>query len=151
MKNILMVCLGNICRSPLAEGILADKIQKSGMSHMVDSAGTSSYHIGEPPDSRMVHTAQKHGVDISSQRARQFSTMDFDNFDLIFAMDTSNLNNILNLARDEGDREKVELLLNAGGDTDNRSVPDPWHGGDEGFETVFRLVDAACEKIADNL
>jgi protein-tyrosine phosphatase len=151
MKNILMVCLGNICRSPLAEGALAHKIHKRGLSHMVDSAGTSSYHIGEPPDSRMIQTARLHGMDISTQRARQFTAKDFDEFDLIYAMDTSNRDNILKLARDEGDREKVELLLNVGGDTENRSVPDPWYGGDEGFETVFRLVDAACEKIADNL
>ena len=90
MKKILMVCLGNICRSPLAEGILANKINQHGMDHLVDSAGTSSYHIGEHPDPRMIQTAFRHGIDISAQRARQFTSEDFDDFDLIFAMDTSN-------------------------------------------------------------
>ena len=151
MKKILMVCLGNICRSPLAEGVLSHKLKARGLDHMVDSAGTSSYHIGEPPDSRMIRTAQHHDIDISTQRARQFTTQDFDEFDLIFAMDTSNRDNILQLARNAEDIEKVELLLNAGGNANDLSVPDPWYGGDEGFETVFRMVDAACDKIADNL
>lgn len=146
-----MVCLGNICRSPLAEGVLTHKIHQMGLKHIVDSAGTSSYHIGQNPDPRMVHTAAQHGIDISGQLSRQFTPGDFDDFDKIFAMDTSNYENIIKLARNKSDEEKVGLLLNAGGKTDNRSVPDPWYGGDAGFETVFELVDTACEEIVQSL
>jgi len=151
MTKILMVCLGNICRSPLAEGILQYRANQLGADVQVDSAGTSAYHIGEHPDSRMIQTASHHGIDLSSQCARQFSAADFNRFDRIYAMDNSNYADILSLARNNEDRQKVELLLNASHPNSDMSVPDPWYGGDEGFERVFELVDEACEKIAGTL
>jgi len=157
-----MVCLGNICRSPLAEGILREKIKKSDINAVVDSAGTATYHIGENPDPRAVIIAQKHNIDISHLVARQFTTEDFDEYDSIYVMDTANYADVLSLARNEDDRAKVELLLNVIEPNspdfcrdqplaENRSVPDPWYGGGDGFEDVFHLLDEACEKIADLL
>ena len=146
-----MVCLGNICRSPLAEGVLKAKINERGLSHTVDSAGTSSYHIGEPPDSRMITTAMKHGVDISVQRSRQFRVDDFDYFDYIYVMDSSNYKNVIRQARNDQDRNKVEFLLNAIRPGKDQPVPDPWYGGEKGFETVYLLVEKACEQIVESL
>ena len=162
MTKILMVCLGNICRSPLAEGILRKKIKEKDINAVVDSAGTASYHVGENPDPRAVTTSQKHNIDISHLVARQFTTEDFDKFDKIYVMDTANCADVLSLARNEDDKKKVELLLNVTepGSPDscrdqplaeNRAVPDPWYGGEDGFENVFQLLDGACEKIADSL
>jgi protein-tyrosine phosphatase len=151
MAKILMVCLGNICRSPLAEGILKAKINERGLPHIVDSAGTSSYHIGEPPDERMIQTALKHGVDISIQRSRQFRVEDFDYFDNIYVMDSSNYKNVTRQCRNNRDREKVDHLLNAINPDMNQPVPDPWYGGEEGFETVYSLVEEACENIVQTL
>ena len=146
-----MVCLGNICRSPLAEGVLKAKINERGLSHTVDSAGTSSYHIGEPPDSRMITTAMKHGVDISVQRSRQFRVDDFDYFDYIYVMDSSNYKNVIRQARNDQDRNKVEFLLNAIRPGKDQPVPDPWYGGEKGFKTVYLLVEKACEQIVESL
>lgn len=147
-----MVCLGNICRSPLAEGILRKKLEERELTHItVDSAGTSSYHIGECPDSRSTRNAKLHGVDISGLRARQFTVDDFDRFDLIYAMDASNYGNIMELARHERDRHKVEMILNVLHPGSNMSVPDPYFGGEQGFENVFIMLDKACEIIAGTL
>lgn len=148
--KILMVCLGNICRSPIAEGILRQKSIEKGFSITTDSAGTSNYHIGAPPDARMVLTAKKNGIDISDLRARQFVVADYDNFDLIYAMDQSNYSNILNLARNEADREKVKLILNEVNSTNNDEVPDPYFGGDQGFQHVIDLLDVAVDKLIEN-
>lgn len=143
-----MVCLGNICRSPLAEGILRQKLLAlQNHSILVDSAGTSSYHIGEHPDERSIANAARHGVDISTLRARQFTVKDFDAFDLIYTMDSSNYNDVIARARNEKDRKKVELILNALQPGSNRSVPDPYFGAEEGFEIVFRLLNDACDQI----
>ncbi|PCH96196.1 MAG: protein-tyrosine-phosphatase [Bacteroidetes bacterium] len=146
-----MVCLGNICRSPLAEGLLQHKVDKLGLDVKVDSAGTASYHTGEHPDSRMIKTTANHGIDISSQMAQQFDSEHFNEFDRIYAMDKSNMQDILDLANSDNDRNKVELLLNASHPGQDRSVPDPWYGGEQGFEDVYHLVDAACEKISNSL
>lgn len=147
-----MVCLGNICRSPLAEGILRKKLEKRELHHItVDSAGTSSYHTGECPDTRSMRNALSHGVDISGLRARQFTVDDFDEFDLIYAMDASNYGNIMELARNERDKRKVEMILNVLHPGSNMSVPDPYFGGEQGFENVFVMLDKACEIIADML
>jgi len=143
-----MVCLGNICRSPLAEGIMKSKLEEHGLPGTVDSAGTASYHIGESPDSRSEETARKYGIDISYQRARAFSSADFDRFDLIFAMDRENYNNIMRLARNERDRSKVELILNRLHPGKDMEVPDPYYGGKDGFEKVYRMLDASCDQIA---
>ncbi|MBL4752976.1 MAG: low molecular weight phosphotyrosine protein phosphatase [Flavobacteriales bacterium] len=149
--KILMVCLGNICRSPIAEGVLRHKVKQLGLDYQVDSAGTAAYHVGEQPDPRMQLTAQNHGIDISAQSARQFSYEDFDRFDVIYAMDDNNLQDILSLADSEDHRLKVKLLLNEFKPGSNMSVPDPWFGGSDGFEEVFQLVDAACDNIINKL
>ncbi len=144
-----MVCLGNICRSPLAEGILRSKL--SSNTYTIDSAGTAGYHIGNPPDKRSVAVANKYGLDISNLRGRQFTVSDFDIFDYIFVMDESNFDNVSSLARNEGDIEKVKLILNEVYPNQNYSVPDPYYGGKEGFENVFKMLDEACSLIADRL
>jgi len=143
-----MVCLGNICRSPLAEGIMKKKLEEHGLTGTVDSAGTASYHIGERPDPRSEEIARKNGINISTQRARAFSRSDFDRFDLIFAMDRENYNNIMRLARNDQDRSKVELILNRLHPGKDMEVPDPYYGGKDGFENVYRMLDASCEQIA---
>ncbi|HAW52744.1 MAG TPA: protein-tyrosine-phosphatase [Flavobacteriales bacterium] len=149
--NVLMVCLGNICRSPMAQGILEHKIKQHSLAVGVDSAGTASYHIGEPPDQRAIHKSFQKGIDISEYRARQFTTSDFQDFDLIFAMDESNYNDILTHAQNDQDKHKVHLILNKIYPGQNMSVPDPYYGGDDGFENVFKLLDSACDKIIDEI
>jgi protein-tyrosine phosphatase len=124
--KILMVCLGNICRSPLAEGILKTKVEKNRLNWIVDSAGTSSQHSGEQPDSRSIAIAEKYGIDITDQRSRQFKTRDFSEFDLILVMDASNFRNVVNLARDEEDIKKVKLIMNLAEPDQNNEVPDPY-------------------------
>lgn len=136
--KILMVCLGNICRSPLAEGILHSKLNDK---HRVDSAGTGNWHVGQCPDRRSIAVAKKYGIDISSQRARQFKSTDFDEFDLIFAMDSSNYKDLIHLAPTQEDRNKVQLILG------NADVPDPYYGSDFGFENVFQLLDEATNQL----
>lgn len=151
MQKILMVCLGNICRSPLAEGILRDKTNKLGIPVFIDSAGTSNYHTGEHPDKRTISNAIKNGIDISKLKARQFKVSDFDEFDIIFVMDSSNYSNVIDLARNKSDISKVELILNRAHPKSNMPVPDPYFGGEEGFQKVFDLLDDACEIIAEQL
>jgi protein-tyrosine phosphatase len=145
--NILMVCLGNICRSPLAEGILQDKLNKT--SFYVDSAGTGNYHIGNPPDPRSISVAKKHGIDISKQKCRQFKKEDFLKFDYIYVMDSKNYQNIIALTTNQEEKTKVKLLL-SGLNLDNKEVPDPYWD-DNGFEHVFQLIDSACTIIAEKL
>ena len=140
-----MVCLGHICRSPLAEGILKSKT--SPESVFVDSAGTAAYHIGNKPDQRSINVAAKYGLDISSQRARKVSVKDFDTFDRIFAMDQSNYDHLLLLARTDLDISKIKLILNEAHPNQNRSVPDPYDGESSGFENVYSMLDEACECI----
>ena len=144
-----MVCLGNICRSPLAEGILKSKVNHLDVE--VDSAGTAAYHLGEQPDIRSIEIAKKYGIDLSNQRARQFSVNDFNEFDKIYAMDTSNYANIIALARDKSDRDKVDLILNERNPKSFESVPDPYYGGSNGFQDVYQILDDACNKIVENL
>ena len=144
-----MVCLGNICRSPLAEGILKSKINTSKI--FVDSAGTAAYHVGNLADERSIEVAKKYGIDITNQRARKFTVKDFDTFDVIYAMDESNYQNILMLARNSDDEKKVQLILNVIDADKNASVPDPYYGGNQGFENVYKMLDEACEVIANKL
>ena len=144
-----MVCLGNICRSPLAEGIL--KLKVDSQKYFIDSAGTGSYHLGSPPDSRSIAVARKNNLDISYQRGRQFGVSDFDEFDIIYAMDNSNKRDVLALARDENDKAKVKMILNEIFPNENVDVPDPYLGGDQGFEKVYKLLEEACSIIAQKL
>ena len=149
MTKILMVCLGNICRSPLAEGIMKSKLPSD--KFFVDSAGTASYHIGELPDPRSISIAKSYKIDITDQRARQFSEIDFDRFDHIYAMDYSNYQNIIRLARSKRDITKTKLILNELYPNQNMDVPDPYYGGQEGFKNVFKLLDKACNIIAEKI
>ncbi len=149
MTAILMVCLGNICRSPLAEGILKSKLPKDLFT--IDSAGTGNYHIGRHPDKRSIDVAKKYGIDITNQRARQFSVSDFGDFDYIYVMDSSNYQNVIHLARNNEDISKVKLILNELDENDNSDVPDPYYGGDLGFENVFQLLNRASDRIANTL
>ena len=143
-----MVCLGNICRSPLAEGILQSKLDANFFS--VDSAGTAAYHIGELPDQRSIAVAKKHGIDISNQKARKFDIKDFIEFDIIYAMHKENYQNICSLAKNKTDLQKVKMILDEVNLSQNLSVPDPYYGGDDGFQNVYQLLDEACEKISKN-
>lgn len=144
--KILMVCLGNICRSPLAEGILKQKIEEHKLDWLVESAGTGSWHIGELPDPRSVHTARNKGIDITDQRARQLKPADLDSYDLILAMDSSNYNDIVRYAFTEEQKVKVQLIMNYLNPDLNENVPDPYWD-DNGFEKVYDMLNAACEKI----
>lgn len=149
MVKILMVCLGNICRSPLAEGILKTKLPNT--IFFIDSAGTASYHIGNAPDTRSIAVAKKHNINISNLKARQFVTNDFKNFDHIFVMDTSNYENVLKLATSKADEAKVNYILNETYPNQNYDVPDPYYGGNDGFERVYKMLDEACSIISRRL
>lgn len=149
ITKILMVCLGNICRSPLAEGILKSKLPES--IYLVDSAGTGDYHVGDTPDPRSLKTAEKYGLDITNQRGRQFNVSDFDAFDYIYVMDDSNFKNVVKLARNANDIAKVQYILNEIYPNQNHSVPDPYTGGIQGFDNTFKMLDEACTIVAQKL
>ena len=144
-----MVCLGNICRSPLAEGILASKLPKH--KFIVDSAGTGAWHSGNQPDARSIAVAKKHQLDISTQRARLFKVEDFETFDYIYVMDKSNFRDVIRLAKNDEQKEKVEIILNELYPDENVDVPDPYYGIANGFEMVYQMLDEACEIIASKL
>lgn len=148
--KILMVCLGNICRSPLAEGIMRAKIEENNLNWTIDSCGTSNYHIGENPDPRSQENALSHGIDISKLEGRQFTKEDFSNFDQIFVMDSSNYNNVIKLADNQEQIDKVDFLLNQSNPESNQNVPDPYYGGPQGFENVYQLIDEACSKFVNS-
>jgi protein-tyrosine phosphatase len=145
--KILFVCLGNICRSPLAKAIMADKIKKLKLDAEVDSAGFETFHRGDPADPRSVAVAATHGIDLSDHVARMFSVRDFDRFDLIYVMDRTNYNDVMGLTRDTQDENKVDFILNLLTPVENRQVPDPWYGGKEGFEKVYHMLDQACDEL----
>jgi len=141
--KILMVCLGNICRSPLAEGIMKHRLEEAGLSWTVDSAGTGYWHVGELPDQRSIATARAHGIDITDQRARQFRPGDFDQFDHILVMDTWNKRDVLAQAPSAAQQEKVALIMDSVFPGQDCIVPDPYHD-DHGFEAVYQMLDEAC-------
>ncbi|MDF0716203.1 low molecular weight phosphotyrosine protein phosphatase [Muricauda sp. 334s03] len=146
--KVLMVCLGNICRSPLAEGILQSKVDSDAV--FVDSAGTAGYHVGNPPDKRSIAVARKYGLNITHQKCRKFSEKDFSEFDLIYVMDRSNFSDVASLAKNQEEASKVKLLLNEI-EVGTQEVPDPYYGGEDGFENVYQMIDRACEAIAKKL
>ncbi len=147
--KFLMVCLGNICRSPLAEGVLDHKFDgKTG--HEVDSAGMIDYHAGNPPDPRSIEVASRHGIDISGQRARRIRTDDFDEFDVILAMDQEVLRDLQAQAGSSGQRQKIHLFMDYAGFPAGGNVPDPYYGNAGHFKDVYRMIDEACARIVRN-
>ena len=142
-----MVCLGNICRSPLAEGILQHKINQMNLNASVDSAGTSNFHVGESPDIRSIEKAKEYHFDISQQKGRQFTSSDFENFDLIYVMDKSNLSNVLALANTNSDKAKVKLIMSEIESPEQLEVPDPYYGQSDAFEKVYQMLNKATEII----
>ncbi|MDR1877329.1 MAG: low molecular weight phosphotyrosine protein phosphatase [Flavobacteriaceae bacterium] len=146
--KILMVCLGNICRSPMAEGILKSKLPGN---FEVDSAGIADYHVNEKPDKRAIKTCKKHNIDISHQKGRQFTPSDFDQFDRIYVMDHANYSDVVFKARKEVDKKKVKLILSEAPEPTKDSIPDPYYGDIEDFEKVFQQLDKICTVIAEKL
>lgn len=147
--KILMVCLGNICRSPLAEGLLASKLPDNDF--FVDSAGTGNWHVGRQPDDRSIAVAKKNGLDISMQKGRQFKAADFDQYDYIYVMDATNYNDVLALAQNEAQKSKVQLILNELFPGENVDVPDPYYGMQNGFDSVYSMLNETCDIIAKKL
>lgn len=143
-----MVCLGNICRSPLAEGILQNKVNQEEV--FVDSAGTDGYHVGNAPDPRSIAIAHKYGLNIEKQRCRKFQVSDFQKFDVIYTMDKTNYDNVVALAQNSKETEKVKLILEVI-NLPEKQVPDPYYDEEDGFEHVYRLLDQACEAIAKKI
>ncbi|MCW4468432.1 low molecular weight phosphotyrosine protein phosphatase [Flavobacterium sp. MFBS3-15] len=149
MVKVLMVCLGNICRSPLAEGILQSKLPAD--KFLVDSAGTGNWHAGQQPDERSVLTAKNRGLDISCQKARQIRQSDFTEFDHIYVMDSSNLRDVTRLAPNPAAKAKVKLMMDEIYPGQGIDVPDPYYGGQKGFDKVYDMLDKACELVAEKL
>lgn len=150
--RILMVCHGNICRSPMAKAIMIIKLKELGITHVeVDSAGVSSQHAGEQPDARTIKNGKSHGIDVSSYKARQFRSADFEVFDRIFVMDTANYADVALVAQNVRQMNKVQLLLEAAHLGSHASVPDPWYGDESGFETVFKIIEKACTNLAKEI
>ena len=147
--KILMVCLGNICRSPVAEGILKHKAMTAGLKIVVDSAGTSGWHDGSAPDERSQKSTLKHGINISRQQSRKVNSIDFETFDLIYAMDENNLKELQKMSSSKN-KHKLKLILNEIYPNKNQSVPDPYFTTD-GFDEVFEMLNDACDKIIHNL
>jgi len=147
--KILTVCLGNICRSPMAEGILRHLAQERGITITTDSAGTGNYHVGEEPDRRAIAAMERYGINIRDLRARQFKGLDFEDFDIILAMDASNLDNMLKLAPNAELARKARLVMDHAPKHPEREVPDPYFGGDEGFDHVYRMLVDACSSVLD--
>jgi protein-tyrosine phosphatase len=146
-----MVCLGNICRSPIAEGLMQEKIERYALDATVDSAGFESFHINDTPDYRSISVMNEHGIDISSQRMRLFRLSDFEHFDRIYIMDSNNFRDVKTMARNEKDIAKVDYILNVLQPGSNLEVPDPYYGGVTGFEKVYQMLDKATEKIASEI
>ena len=145
--KILMVCLGNICRSPLAEGILQHKVNEAGLSWKVESAGTNSYHIGEPPHHLSQKVAQLNGINICDQRARRFKPSDLEEYDLLYAMSKDVIDDMKTMAGNNWQQEKVKLLMDELHPGQQKDVPDPWYGPEPGYHEVYKMIEAAREKI----
>lgn len=142
-----MVCLGNICRSPLAEGILQEKVQKAGLDWQIESAGTNGYHTGEPPHRLSIKVAKENGIDISQQRSRKFTAADFEEFDLLYAMANDVLTDMNEICENELYTKKVKLFLDESFPGEQKEVPDPWYGEEEGYHEVFEIINNNCNNI----
>jgi len=151
LMKILFVCTGNICRSPLAEGILKDKLSKLSIHAVIDSCGFESFHIGDHPDARAILVAQKRGIDISGHSSRLFTMNDFDNYDRIYVMDSSHYYRLNRIARNGDDKKKIDFVLNVLYPGKNISVPDPWSEDHDAFEKVYDLLEPVCERIANDI
>ncbi|MET0394793.1 MAG: low molecular weight protein-tyrosine-phosphatase [Chitinophagaceae bacterium] len=147
--KILMVCLGNICRSPLAEGILKHKAAQAGLDWTIESAGTNGYHTGEAPHPLSQKVARLNGIDICAQRARRFSAADFGHYDKIYALAEDVLDEMRRMAGSRFDAQKADLLMNELYPGQNRDVPDPWYGPEPGYHEVYQLIDQACDRIIE--
>jgi protein-tyrosine phosphatase len=147
--RILMVCLGNICRSPLAEGIMKEKINIEKLGWLVDSAGTNGLHNGEAPHYLSQKVAKLHGIDISKQRSRKFVLDDFENYDVIFAMANDVMDGINRMRKTANQKNKVQLFLHVANPNKNEDVPDPWYGGEEGYHEVYKIIDEGCTAIIE--
>jgi protein-tyrosine phosphatase len=147
--NVLMVCLGNICRSPLAEGILQKKATEAGLNWVVDSAGTNGYHVGEAPHKLSIKVALKNGIDISQQISRKFVSDDFARFDKIYVMAEDVMQAVKKIAGNKFDATKIDYFLNELYPNKNLDVPDPWYGEENGYGDVFEMIEQTCEKIID--
>lgn len=150
MKNILFVCLGNICRSPTAKAVFDWKLRQAGLSVETDSAGTIGYHAGSPPDPRAQHIASRWGLDISSERARVVTPADFTRFEAIFVMDRSNLGD-MHALRPEGSTAHLDLVMSLAPDYGIEEVPDPYYGGEDGFRRVIDMLEAAADRLVGEL
>jgi len=149
--NVLFVCLGNICRSPLAWGIMRHKIRQRKLVACTESAGFESYHVGQQADPRSIDIASQNGISLEGHVARQFRIEDFDRFDRIYVMDNTNYHDVLSLARNADDISKVDYIMNVLDEGSNNVVPDPYYGGDGGFARVYEMLDRACEIISDDI
>jgi protein-tyrosine phosphatase len=145
--KILMVCLGNICRSPIAEGVLANKAAKAGLLWQIDSAGTNGFHTGQPPHHFSQKVSRQNGIDISLQKSRLFKADDFEKYDKIYAMAAEVIEEIKYIAKDKFDANKVDLLMNELHPGSNKDIIDPWYGSEDGYHQVYQLIDAACDSL----
>ncbi len=145
--KILMVCLGNICRSPIAEGVLQAYANKAGFNWQVDSAGTNQFHIGEAPHQSSQKVCRENGIDISSQRARRFRKEDFVEYDFIYVMANDVMSDVKKLAGDQFNNQKIDFFLNELYPQENRDVTDPWYGTEDGYYAVFDEIDTCCKAI----
>ena len=150
MMKVLMVCLGNICRSPLAQGILEHKVKENGLDWIVDSVGTGGGHVGLAPDDRSLQIGLKHGIDISAQEARRIRYADIEEFDLIYCMDSTNYVNVRDMCHSLEEEAKVKLIMDESDPGKKMEVPDPYYGGPSGFEKIYQMLDRACDAIISN-
>lgn len=151
MKSIMFVCLGNICRSPMAHGIFREKAEKRGLKIHIESSGTSGFHVGEHADPRSISTLRAKGIDIMDLRSRKFTSADFNDYDFIFTMDQQNQNDVLRMAEIANSQNKPEMIMNLSYPEENISVPDPYYGGATGFEDVYQMLDKALDKLLEQI
>ncbi|UTW66723.1 low molecular weight phosphotyrosine protein phosphatase [bacterium SCSIO 12643] len=151
MKSVMFVCLGNICRSPMAHGIFRDKAQKKGLKVHIESSGTSGFHVGEHADPRSISTLRSKGIDILDLRSRKFDFVDFKDYDFIFTMDQQNQSDVLRMAKAANSQNTPEMIMNLSHPGENISVPDPYYGGTTGFEDVYQMLDESLDVLIEKI